>query len=333
MKPNDIEIIISEIFNLQNASQFNDLALQIFHLQYKNVSVYRKYCDAVCNNPQSIDKLEDIPFLPIQFFKSKEVIWDGLDKMQSTMFKSSGTTDTGKSTHLVFDTGIYEQSFTKCFEQFYGSAEDMVILALLPSYMEQGSSSLIYMVKSLVAQSKDARSGFYLKNQDIIAHLQTIEKEGKKCLLLGVTYALLDLLDEQNFKLNCTIVMETGGMKGRRKELTKAELHAVLCKGFGVNEIHSEYGMTELLSQAYATGGEWFQFPNWMQCLLRPVNDPLSILEKTNKTGGINVIDLANIYSCSFIATQDLGRLKNGKLKIMGRFDHSDTRGCNLMIE
>jgi hypothetical protein len=333
MKPNEIEIIISQIFNLPNSSQFNELALQIFRLQYDNVSVYREFCDATCSTPLEIDKVEDIPFLPIQFFKSKDVIWDKLDKSSATVFKSSGTTETGKSTHFVYDTNIYEQSFTKCYEQFYGPAEEMVIIALLPSYLEQGNSSLIYMVKDLVEQSDDLRSGFYRKSEEVLSHLKSVEKEGKKCLLIGVTYALLDLLDLQSFSLKSTIVMETGGMKGRRKEMTKAELHKVLCKGFGVTEIHSEYGMTELLSQAYATGGEWFQFPNWMKCLLRPVNDPLSILEKSNKTGGINIIDLANIYSCSFIATQDLGRLENGKLKIMGRFDHSDTRGCNLMID
>lgn len=333
MKPNDIEIIISQIFNLQNPSDFNELAIQIFHLQYKNITVYREFCNAVCDHPLSISKVEEIPFLPIQFFKSKRIIWDSLDNDKATIFKSSGTTATGKSTHLVYDTSVYERSFTKCFEKFYGPTEEFVILALLPSYLEQGNSSLIYMVKSLVEKSTDSRSGFYLKNEDIIEHLTSIEKEGKKCLLLGVTYALLDLLDQQAFQLKSTIVMETGGMKGRRKEMTKAELHAVLCKGFGVKEIHSEYGMTELLSQAYATGGEWFQFPKWMKCLLRPVNDPLSILEKSNKTGGINVIDLANVYSCSFIATQDLGRLENDKLKIMGRFDYSDTRGCNLMVE
>ncbi len=333
MKPSDIEIIISQIFDLQNASHFNDVALQIFHLQYKNVSVYREYCDAVCENPLAIDNVENIPFLPIQFFKSKDVIWDSLPKNKTTIFKSSGTTSTGRSRHLVADTSIYEKSFTQCFEHFYGPTQDITILALLPSYLEQGSSSLIYMVKSLVEKSDDERSGFYLKNQDIVNHLKSIEKEGKKCLLIGVTYALLDMLDQHSFQLNSTIIMETGGMKGRRKELTKAELHHVLCEGFGVKEIHSEYGMTELLSQAYATGGEWFQFPQWMKCLLRPVNDPLSILEKSNKTGGINVIDLANIYSCSFIATQDLGRLNDGKLRIMGRFDHSDTRGCNLLVD
>lgn len=333
MKPNDIEIIISQIFKLRNASEFNVLALQIFHLQYKNVSVYREFCDAVCNNPLSIDNVADIPFLPIQFFKSRRVIWDGMDNDNATIFKSSGTTDTGKSTHLVHDTSIYEQSFTKCFNQFYGPSKDIVILALLPNYLEQGNSSLIYMMKSLVEKSSDTRSGFYLENQAIIDHLESIEKEGKKCLLFGVTYALLDLMEQQSFTLKSTIIMETGGMKGRRKEMTKADLHKVLCKGFGVSEIHSEYGMTELLSQGYSTGGEWFQFPQWMRCLLRPINDPLSILEKSDKTGGINVIDLANIYSCSFIATQDLGRLYNNKLKIMGRFDHSDTRGCNLMME
>jgi phenylacetate-coenzyme A ligase PaaK-like adenylate-forming protein len=333
MKPNDIEIIISQIFELRNASEFNELALEIFQLQYKNVAVYREYCDAVYDNPLSISNIENIPFLPIQFFKSKPIIWDSLDPDNATVFKSSGTTETGKSTHLVHNTNIYEQSFMECFRQFYGPAEDIVILALLPSYQEQGNSSLIFMVKSLVEKSEDKRSGFYLKSEDIISHLNSIEKDGKKCLLLGVTYALLDLIESQTFQLKSTIIMETGGMKGRRKEMTKTDLHKILCEGFGVSEIHSEYGMTELLSQAYSTGGEWFQFPSWMKCFLRPVNDPLAILEKSNKTGGINVIDLANIYSCSFIATQDLGRLENDKLKIMGRFDHSDTRGCNLMIE
>jgi phenylacetate-coenzyme A ligase PaaK-like adenylate-forming protein len=333
MKLSDNASIISQIFEIQNSSEFNELALKIFHLQYQNVKVYREYCDALNINVAEIAQVDQIPFLPIQFFKSHEVVWEDADLQDATTFKSSGTTATGRSKHIVKDISIYEKSFIKCFESFYGPTEDIVVLALLPSYLEQGESSLIYMVKSLIDKSEDARSGFYLKNEEIINVLAAVENSGKKALLIGVTYALLDLLDIQKFQLKHTIIMETGGMKGRRKEMTKSELHAVLCEGFGVSNIHSEYGMTELLSQGYSLGDEWFDFPNWMQVNLRPVNDPLGKVENHDKTGGINVIDLANIYSCSFIATQDLGRINEGKLKIMGRFDHSDTRGCNLLIE
>ena len=333
MKPNDIEIIISEIFDVNNTKDFNEVALKIFRLQYDNVPVYQEYCNALSINPLEINSVLDIPFLPIQFFKSKEVVWKGIDISKSTIFKSSGTTATGRSKHFVAKTDIYEKSFNSCFEQFYGHSKEITILALLPSYQEQGESSLIYMVKYLIEKSEDARSGFYLKNEELIPVMQSLEKEGKKCLLIGVTYALLDLIEANTFQLNHTIIMETGGMKGRRKEMTKTELHNVLCEGFGVKEIHSEYGMTELLSQGYSTGNEWFSFPNWMQVFIRPVNDPLTVNESSQKTGGINIIDLANIYSCSFIATQDLGRIEKNKLKIMGRFDHSDTRGCNLLVD
>lgn len=333
MKPHQIETIISQIFCIQNTNQFNDLALQIFHLQYQNVKIYRDYCDVVVKNPQKINTVNEIPFLPIQFFKSNRVIWDNLPIEKAKVFKSSGTTATGRSQHFVYDLHLYEQSFSICFEQFYGKIEDIIIIALLPSYQEQGDSSLVYMVENLISKSNDDRSGFYLNDSNIISLLETLEKEQKKCLLIGVSYALLDLIENHQFQLSHTKIMETGGMKGRRKEMTKPELHEVLCKGFGVIEIHSEYGMTELLSQGYSQGGEWFSFPNWMQYKLRPVNDPLTLMEKSDKTGGVNIIDLANLYSCSFIATQDLGRMHENQLKIMGRFDHSDTRGCNLLVD
>jgi len=333
MKPDNLNQIISNIFEVEDNYQFNELAIQIFHLQYKNVKIYRDYCDAVVKTPFKIRDVSEIPFLPIQFFKSNAVIWDSLLIENTKTFKSSGTTSTGRSQHFVTDLKLYEKSFSLCFEQFYGKPEDITIVALLPSYQEQGYSSLVYMVENLISKSNDKRSGFYLNDKNIVSLLETLNRENKKCLLIGVTYALLDLIESHSFQFQNTIVMETGGMKGRREEMTKTELHERLIAGFGVSEIHSEYGMTELLSQGYSLGGEWFSFPKWMKCFLRPVNDPLSIMDKSEKTGGVNIIDLANIYSCSFIATQDLGRIQNNQLKIMGRFDHSDTRGCNLLVD
>lgn len=325
--------LISNIFEIQDDKDFNACALELFRVQYEKVDVYRDYCRLLKVKPDQISHYSEIPHLPIQFFKSKEVIWHDSTASSMQLFMSSGTTATGRSHHYVQDLNLYESSFLNTFQQFYGDPKEWIILALLPSYQEQGNSSLIYMVDKLIQLSESATSGYYQDLKITSDTLSDLEHSGKKVLLIGVSYALLDLLEHQRFDLPALTVMETGGMKGRRKELTKKALHELLKEGFGVNNIHSEYGMTELLSQGYSKGNEWFEFPNWMRPSLRKTNDPLSAVSGEGKTGGVNIIDLANIYSCAFIATQDLGRMENGRLKIMGRFDHSDTRGCNLLVQ
>ena len=282
-------------------------------------------------HPGEVNRLEDIPFLPIQFFKSHEVVSSRENVIKT--FTSSGTTGSFPSKHLVTDVSIYEKSFNLGFEKFYGPLENYVILALLPSYLEREGSSLIYMVNSLIEQSKHPESGFYLNDLDKLKNqLKNLDDSGKKVLLIGVSFALLDLVEAYSFQLKNTIVMETGGMKGRRKELIREELHQKLKTGFGVDAIHSEYGMTELLSQAYSKGDGIFFTPKWMRLFTRDTEDAL-LLQEPGKTGGINIIDLANINSCSFIATQDLGRVNaDGSFEIIGRFDNSDIRGCNLMV-
>lgn len=281
--------------------------------------------------PQKVKTLQQIPFLPIQFFKSHNVV-SNTNAIEAT-FTSSGTTGTNTSKHLVTDTSIYEESYRKGFSQFYGNIKDYVVLALLPSYLEREGSSLIYMVKDLIQLSKHSDSGFYLHNHDeLIKKLLELDQSGQNVILIGVTYALLDLIEKQQFQLQNTIIMETGGMKGKRKEMIREELHNELCEGFGVSMIHSEYGMTELLSQAYSLGNGVFECPSWMHVLTRDTEDALSYIPE-GKTGGLNVIDLANINSCSFIATQDLGKKNpNNSFEVLGRFDNSDIRGCNLMV-
>jgi hypothetical protein len=280
---------------------------------------------------QKVKSLEQIPFLPIQFFKSHDVVSNS-DIIQET-FTSSGTTGTITCKHLVTDTSLYEQSYRNAFSEFYGNIEDYVVLALLPSYLERSGSSLIYMVKDLIELSNNENSGFYLNNYDeLIAKFVELDNAGQNILLIGVTYALLDLVEQHKFQLKNTIIMETGGMKGKRKEMIREELHELLCDGFGVQSIHSEYGMTELLSQAYSLGNGIFECPTWMHILIRDTEDALAYISH-GKTGGVNVIDLANLNSCSFIATQDLGKkYLNNSFEILGRFDNSDIRGCNLMV-
>ena len=330
---NIFEILISpqDIFTIANQKQFEKIALKVFRFQYENNSVYRDFCDFLKVEKSSVKSLQQIPFLPIQFFKSHEVV-SSTNPVQET-FTSSGTTGMITSQHLVTDISLYEQSYRNAFSEFYGNIEDYAVLALLPSYLERKGSSLIYMVNDLIQLSNNPNSGFYLHNYDeLTSKLIELDSEGQNVLLIGVTYALLDLIEQQNFQLQNTIVMETGGMKGKRKEIIREELHEILCKGFGVSNIHSEYGMTELLSQAYSLGNGIFECPNWMQILIRDTEDALSYVS-TGKTGGINVIDLANINSCSFIATQDLGKkYPNNSFEVLGRFDNSDIRGCNLMV-
>lgn len=319
------------IFNINNADEFEEVALDIFKFQYENNEVYRDFCIHLRKSPQSVSTTMDIPFLPISFFKTHRVI--STQKESQTIFTSSGTTQSTTSKHFVPDIGLYEESFLRAFELFYGKPKDFCILALLPSYLEREGSSLIYMVNSLIAKSGHPSSGFYLHNLDELCDkLKQLEQKGTKTLLVGVSFALLDLAEASPLSLKNTIVMETGGMKGRRKELIREELHQTLKKGVGVEHIHSEYGMTELLSQGYSKGSGIFETPPWMKILTRDTEDPLSI-QPHGKTGGINVIDLANLYSCSFIATQDLGKIHpNGTFEVLGRFDDSDIRGCNLMV-
>jgi phenylacetate-coenzyme A ligase PaaK-like adenylate-forming protein len=320
-----------DIFTISNQKQFDKIALKIFRFQYENNLVYREFCDFLKTDVQKVKSIEQIPFLPIQFFKSHSVI-SSTNPIETT-FTSSGTTGMITSKHLVTDLGIYEESYRKGFSQFYGNIEDYVVVALLPSYLEREGSSLIHMVDDLIQLSNQVESGFYLHNyEELIAKLIQLDHAGQNVILIGVTYALLDLVEKHSFQLENTIIMETGGMKGKRKEMIREELHQELCNGFGVKSIHSEYGMTELLSQAYSLGEGIFECPSWMQILVRDTEDALSYVRE-GKTGGINVIDLANINSCSFIATQDLGKkYPNGSFEVLGRFDHSDIRGCNLMV-
>lgn len=315
------------IFALESDDQFQETALAVFHHQQKQCNVYRDFVQHLSRpTPTS---LEEIPFLPISFFKTHSVI-DTTQSAQIT-FKSSGTGG-DRSSHFVSDLTVYEQSFNLAYDRFMGNHKDQVILALLPNYLEQGESSLVYMVDHLIKTSDSPLSGFVLKDLDeLIQRYNSAIALNKQVVIFGVSYALLDLC-ELTPDLSKAIIIETGGMKGRRKELTKQELHAILKTGLNCNRISSEYGMTELLSQAYSNQDGIFQTPPWMKVMVRQVNDPFNYT-LNQKTGGINVIDLANFNSCSFIATQDLGKLHPEGFEIMGRFDHSDIRGCNLLLQ
>lgn len=319
------------IFHIQNEIDFNDACLEVFRLQAESINVYKDFIEALKVRPTDVKHYTQIPFLPISFFKTHKIIADSAEA--NIIFSSSGTTGTATSKHYVKDVKIYEESYLKGFEWFYQNIKDCCILALLPNYLEREGSSLIYMVDDLIKKSEHPDSGYFLYNhQELFEVLNQLKLKNQRTLLVGVTYALLDFVEAYQIDFSNLMVMETGGMKGKRKELIREELHQILCKGFGVEHIHSEYGMTELLSQAYSKGNGVFSCPPWMKVLVRDTNDPLTLLEN-NKTGGINVIDLANIHSCSFIATQDLGKkLNNDDFEILGRFDNSDIRGCNLMV-
>ncbi|NJB71136.1 phenylacetate-coenzyme A ligase PaaK-like adenylate-forming protein [Saonia flava] len=321
----------NNIFSITSQEGFKSLALEIFAFQYHNNPVYHEFCTYLKAGPKNVKELEQIPFLPIQFFKTKEII-SGKEKPVAT-FTSSGTTGAVTSKHLVTDVSLYEKSYLKGFAHFYGNIDEYCVLALLPSYLERDGSSLIYMANDLINKSNHPDSGFYLHDLNSLKDkLIKLETQKTKTLLIGVSFALLDMVEKHSLKLKHTIVMETGGMKGKRKEMIREELHTILKKSFGVGQIHSEYGMTELLSQAYSKGNGIFKTPPWMNILIRDTEDPLTIIGP-DKTGGINVIDLANVNSCSFIATQDLGKVYlDGSFEILGRFDHSDIRGCNLMV-
>lgn len=323
--------LTKQIFSISNQQEFEQTSLAIFNHQARNCQVYKAYIGHLKISPNDIHHVNQIPYLPISFFKTHEVLSSG--DAPEIVFTSSGTTGMQQSKHLVTALSLYEQSFNLAFEQFYGSIENTCLLALLPSYLEREGSSLIYMVDALLKQSKHADSGYFLHNHDDLYHtLRKLQSANQKTILIGVTYALLDFIEQYKIDFPDLIVMETGGMKGKRKEMVREELHQSLQQGFGVNAVHSEYGMTELLSQAYSSGNGIFNCPAWMKIYLRDTNDPLS-LSPNHKTGGINIIDLANINSCSFIATQDLGKLfPDGSFEVLGRFDNADIRGCNLLV-
>ncbi|MBS7562830.1 acyl transferase [Mucilaginibacter sp. Bleaf8] len=320
-----------QIFSIQTKDQFSEAALQVFQYQAKNNAIYRQFIGGLNVDPQQVKRVEDIPFLPIEFFKQHKVL--STPGEPEVTFTSSGTTGMITSRHLVSEVSWYTESFRKAFELFYGDVKQYCILALLPAYLERAGSSLVYMADDLIKQSGNPDSGFYLYNHDELYQQLIKQQQAKKpTLLIGVTFALLDFVERYPINFPELIVMETGGMKGRRKEIIREELHDILCRGFGVNAIHSEYGMTELLSQAYSKGDGIFNCPPWMRIQTRDTNDPISPVTG-GKTGGINIIDLANINSCAFIATQDLGKVHDdGSFEVLGRFDFSDIRGCNLLI-
>jgi hypothetical protein len=321
----------ARIFDVDNPSAFNALALDIFRYQSVNNAVYGKFLHFLGVSSQSVQEIEDIPFLPIELFKSQQVVTG--EFIPEEVFTSSGTSGAETSRHYLRELEIYRQSFTKGFELFYGPIEDYCVLALLPAYLEREGSSLVLMADDFIKKSNHPLSGFYLNNlNQLAANLKSLANQHQPTLLLGVSFALLDLAEQFPQALGNTIIMETGGMKGRRKELTRNELHQTLQFAFEVEKIHSEYGMTELLSQAYSKGDGLFNCPPWLQILIREQDDPMSYAP-AGKTGGINVIDLANIDSCSFIATSDLGRKHaDNSFEVLGRFDSSDVRGCNLMV-
>lgn len=323
--------LTKQIFSISNAYEFEQTSLAIFNQQAENCQVYKEYIYHLGISVKNVTSLTQIPYLPISFFKTHEVL--SSPNPPEIIFSSSGTTEMIQSKHLVTDVSIYEQSFNMAFEQFYGSIANTCLLALLPSYLERDGSSLIYMVDALLKQSKHPDSGYFLHNHDeLYLKLKKLQSANQKTILIGVTYALLDFIEKYKVDFPELIVMETGGMKGKRKEMVREELHQLLQDGFGVEAIHSEYGMTELLSQAYSYGNGVFTCPPWMKIFLRDTNDPLSV-SPNNKTGGINIIDLANVKSCSFIATQDLGKLfPDGSFEVLGRFDNADIRGCNLLV-
>lgn len=318
-------------FHIKNFGQFEKIALETFYFQAEHCIPYKNFIKFLGISTHQIKAIHDIPFLPIQFFKSHKILSSNHAFQQR--FLSSGTTGV-QSQHLVTDISLYEQSFRLGFQESYGQIQDYIIVALLPSYLEREGSSLIYMVRDLIEKSNNTKSGFFLKNtQELLKIIENHSKKDKKLLILGVSYALLDLVEHRQFDLQNAIVMETGGMKGRRKELVREALHQELMTGFNVPAIHSEYGMTELLSQAYSKGNGLFECPPWMHVFIRDTEDALTNLP-IGRTGGINVVDLANRNSCSFIATQDLGKKHaNGSFEVLGRFDYSDIRGCNLLIQ
>lgn len=332
----------TDIFNIQSDVDFQEAALETFRFQYEHVEVYKKFVDYLNINPDAVETVEAIPFLPIEMFKNHQVL--DKDKTAEKYFQSSGTTQMNLSKHWIADFGLYEESIYKSFDQFVGKPEDFIFLGLLPSYLERDNSSLIYMVNYLIEKSGKPENGYFLYNHDDLFEILN-KTSDKKVILFGVSFALLDFLDtleSKNLKLNSTenlIIIETGGMKGRKEEMTKDELLSIFQKAFKTDKIYSEYSMTELLSQAYSMGENIYDCPNWMRILVRNTEDPFSYMD-SGRTGAINIIDLANRYSCSFIATQDLGKIIENSVsktlsksfQVLGRIDHSDIRGCSLLV-
>lgn len=326
--------MLNVLFKIKTEEEFNQACIETFLHQYENVEVYRKFVDYLKINPALVKEINDIPFLPIEMFKNHTI----LDQNSSaeTYFQSSGTAQMNRSKHWIADFNLYEESIYRSFEQFIGKPEDYIFLGLLPSYSENSHSSLIYMVDFLMKKSAKPENGYFLYNHDDLFNLLN-QLQDIKILLFGVSFALLDFLDfcesnpNQLLENESLTVIETGGMKGRKEEMTKDELLQILQNGFRTNKIYSEYSMTELLSQAYSLGENEYQTPNWMRVLIRNTEDPFSYMEE-GRTGAINIIDLANRHSCSFIATQDLGKIQNDKFQVLGRIDHSDIRGCSLLV-
>ena len=324
-------LLKEKIFKIDSPAAFESTALEVFYFQYREIPIYRKWVDYLGIDSHKVQHLEQIPFLPIRFFKEHKVLRQNM--REEIIFSSSGTTSVNRSKHYVADIELYRKSFFSAFRYFYPPPEDLVILALLPSYLEREGSSLIFMVEELIKASGKKDSGFYLnEHRQLYGKLLQLKESERKVLLLGVSFGLLDFAENFHIDFPGLIVMETGGMKGRRKEMVREELHRIYCDAFGVGSIHSEYGMTELLSQAYSKGNGLFETPPWMKILIRDTNDPLSLVHN-GRSGGVNIIDLANLNSCAFIATQDVGKITGeNKFEILGRFDHSDVRGCNLLV-
>lgn len=320
-----------KIFDIKNHSEFKKQCLDIYNFQYENNMVYKSYCNMICEDPTDVNEINKIPFLPISFFKTKKILsTDNFEKV----FYSSGTTTNSRSKHFISSLKLYQKSFINNFKLNYSDITQYTILALLPNYYDNKDSSLIYMIEKLIKLSKSKESGFFLDDYINLSKklIELDTKKERKTILIGVPYALLDMIDFNQFQLNNTIIMETGGMKGRRKEMVRTELHEKLKRGFGVSKIHSEYGMTELLSQAYSKGDGIFKTPSWMKVIIRDINDAQN-LDFNKKSGAINIIDLANYNSCSFIATDDMGKyINDNEFELIGRVDNSDIRGCNLLV-
>lgn len=320
-----------KIFDIKNHSEFKKQCLDIYNFQYENNMVYQSYCNMICEDPSDVNEINKIPFLPISFFKTKKILsTDNFEKV----FYSSGTTTNSRSKHFISSLKLYQKSFINNFKLNYSDITQYTILALLPNYYDNKDSSLIYMIEKLIKLSKSKESGFFLDDYINLSKklIELDTKKERKTILIGVPYALLDMIDFNQLQLNNTIIMETGGMKGRRKEMVRTELHEKLKRGFGVSKIHSEYGMTELLSQAYSKGDGIFKTPSWMKVIIRDINDAQN-LDFNKKSGAINIIDLANYNSCSFIATDDMGKhVNDDEFELIGRVDNSDIRGCNLLV-
>ncbi len=325
-KPQELE---EKVFGISNDESFQTIALEVYNFQFHNNILYRRFSLAMGKEPSMVRSTGDIPFLPISFFKTHEVRTTAFETQ--LIFESSGTTGSVNSKHFIKKPSLYEKSFLRGFENYFGEPGNFCILGLLPSYLERKNSSLVYMVHELIKKSGHKKSGFYLNDHEKLKNvLLSLEQEGQETILFGVSYALLDFADDFPMQLKYTRVVETGGMKGRRKELTKPELYNALKKGLGIDKVYAEYGMTELLSQAYAENG-LYTTPPWMKVFMRDETDPLSYVEN-GRPGVMNVIDLANLYSCSFIATEDAGKYINGKFEVLGRINNSDIRGCSLMV-